>query len=174
MNYSRTFQVGKKENERYNLYSIKRKTLIMSMIVFIAITIMVTFEQLKSNNTVFFALLTGIGLGLAGIVFFNLVNIFLIKYKLYSSYKSGKIKAFKQHIMMNESGIHAKTDHGSVDVPFHQISGVQETRQAYYIFITTGQTYVYPKDQMKGETEFQKVRSVFKENIPVGKLRLRV
>jgi hypothetical protein len=173
MNYSKTFQVGRKDNERYNLYSMKNKTMIMGMIVFFTIAVMVTLVQVKSRIIILYALLIGTGLGLVGIVLFIAANLAIVKYKLFSAYKSGKIKPFKQHIVMNESGVHAKTENGTIDVPFKHIVGVQETKQAYYIYITAEHTYVFPKDQMKGETEFQKVRSIFKANMPSGKLKLK-
>lgn len=172
MNYSTTFQVGKKDNERFNLYSIRRKTIIMSMIVFVVITVMVTLVQ-RNNGTIFiYASLIGMGLGLAGIIFFIVVNYAIIKYNLYNFYKRGRIKPFRQNIVMNESGIHAKTENGSVDVPFNHIGSIHETKHAFYIFITSEHTYVFPKDQMKGETEFQMVRSIFKANMPSDKLKL--
>jgi len=73
---------------------------------------------------------------------------------------------------MNESGIHAKTDSGFVDVAFDHIGGVQETKHAFYILITPVHTYVFPKDQMNGETEFQSIRNIFRANMAVGKLKL--
>lgn len=172
MNYSTTFQVGKKDNERYNLNSIKRKIITMSMIVFIAITIMVTIVQLNSGNILFNALLIGTGLGLAGIVFFTIVNIAFVKYNIYSFYKNGRIKPFKQNIVLDESGIHASTKAGSVDVLFEHIRGVHETKHAFYINITPEHTYVFPKDQMKGETEFQTVRGIFSAYMKADKLKL--
>ncbi len=172
MNYNKTFQVGKKDNERYNFYSMKRKTFTMSIIVFIVITIMVTLTQLNSGTVFIYASLIGIGLGFVGILFFFIVNFVLVKYKLYSFYKNGRIKPFKQHIVMNESGIHAKTENGSVDVAFEHIGGVQETKHAFYILITPVHTYVFPKDQMKGEVEFRSVRDIFRANMAAGKLKL--
>ena len=172
MNYNKTFEVGKKDNERYNFYSMKRKTITMSMILFIVITVMVTLTQLTSGAGFIYASLIGIGLGLAGILFFIIVNFVLVKYKLYSFYKRGRIKPFKQHIVMNESGIHAKTENGFVDVAFDHIGGVQETKHAFYILVTPEHTYVFPKDQMKGETEFQTIRDIFRAKMAAGKLKL--
>ncbi len=172
MNYNKTFQVGKKDNERYNFYSMKRKTITMSVIIFILITVMVTLTQLTSGTGFIYASLIAIGLGLAGILFFVIVNVVLVKLKLYRFYKNGTIKPFKQHIVMNESGIHAKTDSGFVDVAFDHIGGVQETKHAFYILITPVHTYVFPKDQMNGETEFQSIRNIFRANMAVGKLKL--
>jgi hypothetical protein len=173
MNYSTTFQVGKKDNERYNLYSMKRKTIIMSMMVFVVITGMVTVVQLNSGIIFNYALLIGIGLGLAGIIFFIVVNFAFVKYNLYSFYKNGRIKPFKQNILMNEEGLHATTENGSVDIPFQQIGGVDETKHAFYISITKEHTYVFPKDQMKGEIEFQTVRNILRANMPGVKLKLQ-
>lgn len=172
MNYIKTFQVGKKDNERFNLYSIKRNTITISVIVFIIIVIMVTLIQINSGNIFIYASLIGIGLGLAGLLFFILVNFAFVKYKLYSFYNSGKIKPFKQHIVMNESGIHAKTENGSVDVPYNHIGSVHETKHAFYIFITIEHAYVFPKDQMKDKIEYQTVRSIFRANMPTDKLKL--
>lgn len=172
MNYNKTFEVGKKDNERYNFYSMKSKTITMSMIVFVLITVLITLTQLTRKIALSEALSKGLLLGFVGVVFFVIVNFVLVKYKLYSFYKRGRIKPFKQHIVMNESGIHAKTENGFADITFDCIGGVQETKHAFYILVTPEHTYVFPKDQMKGETEFQTIREIFQANMAAGKLKL--
>ncbi len=172
MDYNRTFEVGRKDNERYNFYSIRRKTLIMSVIVLIIITFSVTLVQLTKGNVLFQALFAGIGFGLSGIVFFIAVNYILVKYKLYILYKNGSIKTFRQDIILNDNGIHAKTERGSVDVPFLKIKEVTETKHAFYIAITAEHVYVFPKDQMKGEKEYQEIRHVFRQGMAADNLKL--
>lgn len=174
MNYSKTFEVGKKDNERYNLYSVKRKTMMMSFMVFIITMVMVTFVQRTRGNTYYYALLIGIGFGTAGILFFIVTNLLVIKYKLHIFYKRGKIKSFKQQIVMDNIGIQARTENGSVHVPFDRISGVNETKHAFYIYVTMDHVYVFPKDQMNGKTEFDEVRNILRAGLPSDKLKLFV
>ena len=172
MSYNKTFEVGKKDNERYNFYCIKRKTIIMSIMVFVIITISVTLVRLTKGNLLLQASLAGIAFGLAGIVFFIAVNYILVKYKLYFLYKNGSIKTFRQEIIMNDSGIHAKTERGSVDVPYPQIKGVTETKHAFYISITAEHVYVFPKNQMNGEAEYMEIRNEFRQGMAKDKLKL--
>jgi hypothetical protein len=143
------------------------------MIVFVVITVIVTMVQLNSGIIFNDASLIGIGLGLTGIIFFIVVNLAFVKYNLYSFYKNGRIKPFKQNILMNGEGLHATTENGSVDIPFQHIGGVNETKHAFYFFITKEHTYVFPKDQMKGELEFQTVRKILRANMPEVKLKLQ-
>lgn len=172
MSYNKTFEVGKKDNERYNFYCIQRKTIIMSIMVFIIIVFSVTLVQLTKRNLFLEASLAGIAFGLAGIIFFITVNYLIVKYKLYILYKNGSIKTFRQEIILDDSGIHAKTERGSVDVFYSQIKGLTETRHAFYISITTEHVYVFPKDQMNGETEYQEIRNEFRQGMAKNKLKL--
>lgn len=144
----------------------------MSIIVLIIITVSVTLVQLTKGNTFLQALLSGMGFGLTGIVFFIAVNYILVKYKLYILYKKGSIKAFHQDIIMNDNGIHAKTERGSVEVPYPKIMGVTETKHAFYISITDEHVYVFPKNQMNGETEYQEIRNEFRQGMTTDKLKL--
>lgn len=172
MNYTKTFEVGKKDNERFNFYSMRRKTIMMSSMVFVVIAFMVTLTQLTKGDLLINALLIAIGYGLAGILFFIAVNYILVKLRLSLVYRRGKVKPFKQDIILNESGIHAKTDHGSVHVTFDKILGVNETKHAFYIYINTEQVYVLSKDQMFGEKEFNEVRDILKAGISLDRLKL--
>lgn len=172
MNYTNTFEVGKKDNERFNLYSMRKKTIMMSSMVFIVITFMVTLTQLTKGNYFINASLIGIVYGLAGILFFIGVNYIMIKLRLNLVYRRGKIKPFKQDIILNEGGIQAHTDSGSVHVTFDQICFVNETKHAFYIHINTEHVYVFPKDQMIGEKEIKVVRDIIKSGISHDRLRL--
>jgi hypothetical protein len=173
MNYHKTFEVGKKDNERFNLFSMKRKTIRMSVMVFLMISFMVTLTQLTRDNQMIYALLAGIGYGIAGILFFVIMNLLLVKYRLYLFYKRGSIKPFRQQIEMNEKGIRAKTENGSVEVTFDQIGGVRETKHAFYILVTAEHVYVFPKNQMIGEEEFCEIRNIFKAGISADRLQLQ-
>lgn len=172
MVYHKTFDIGKKDNERYNLYSMKRKTIRMSSMVFLVITFMVALTQLTRGNQPSYAVLNGVAYGIAGILFFMMVNYLLVKFRLNLLYKRGSIKPFRQQIEMNEKGIHAKTENGSVHVNFDQIGGVKETKHAFYITVTPEHVYVFPKDQMSDEKEVRDVRDVFKAGISLNKLKL--
>ncbi len=173
MNYHKTFEVGMKDNERYNLFSMRRKTVRMSVMIFLMISFMVAFTQLTQANRFIYSILFGIGYGIAGILFFVIVNLLFVKYRLYLFYKRGSIKPFTQQIEMNEKGIRAKTENGSVEVVFDQISGVRETKHAFYILVTTEHVYVFPKKQMVGEEEFCEIRSIFRAGIPANRLKLQ-
>ena len=172
MNYHKTFEVGKKDNERFNLFNMKGKTFRMSSMVFLVITFMVTLTQLTKGDQLIYALLKGAGYGILGILFFISVNYILVKYKLYLFYKKGNIKPFQQQIEMNESGISAKTESGSVHVTFDKIGGVRETKHAFYIFVNAEHVYVFPKNQMVGPEEFEAVRNIFKAGISSDRLKL--
>lgn len=172
MNYQKTFEIGKKDNERFNSYSMKRKTLQMSSMVFLVITFMVTLTQLTKGNQLLNATIYGVAYGIAGILFFVITNLLLIKFKLYRIYKKGSIKPFKQQIEMNEKGIHAKTENGSTFIAFNQIGRIHETKHAFYLHINMELVYVFPKKQMSGEEEIKKIRSIFKESISMDRLRL--
>lgn len=171
MKYQKTFEIGKKDNERFNLFSMKRKTFRMSSMVFLMITFMVILTRLTKGSQMFYAVLIGVLYGIAGILFFLIVNYLLVKGRLYLFYKRGSIKPFKQQIEMNETGIYAKTENGSVHVTFDKIACVRETKHAFYIMITTELVYVFPKNQMIDE-EFKEVRDLFKAGISMDRLKL--
>lgn len=173
MNYLKTFEVGIKDNERFNRFSMRRKTIRMSAMVFLMISFMITLTQLTRGVQLIFALLIGSCYGFAGILFFVSVNLLLVKYRLTLFYKRGCIKPFKQQIEMNERGIHAKTENGSVDVSFNQIGGVRETKHAFYILVTADHVYVFPKNQMTGEEEYCEIRTIFRAGISADRLQLQ-
>lgn len=172
MNYHKTFNIGKKDNERFNLYSMKRKTLRMSGMVFLVITFMVTLTQLTEGNRFSNSILNGAAYGIAGILVFVIANYMIVKLRLSLFYQKGKIKPFIQQIEMNEREIHAKTENGSVHVIFDQIGGVKETKHAFYITVSPEHVYVFPKDQMSDEKEIRDVRDIFKAGISLNKLKL--
>lgn len=173
MNYHKTFEVGMKENERFNLFSIRRKTFQMCSMVFLMISFIVTLTQLTRGNRFICSLLIGSGYGIAGILFFIIANLLLIKYRLHLFYKKGKIKPFVQQIEMNEKGIHAITENGFAQVVFDQINGVRETKHAFYIFVTAEHVYVFPKNQMIGKEEFCEIRNIFRAGISADQLQLQ-
>jgi hypothetical protein len=133
---------------------------------------MVALTQLTRGNQPGLAILNGIIYGVAGILFFLIVNYVFVKFRLYLFYKKGSIKPFQQQIEMNESGIHAKTENGSVHLTFDKIGGVHETKHAFYILVTTEHVYVFPKNQMIGEKEIREVRDIFKAGISLDRLKL--
>lgn len=172
MDYHKSFEVGKKDNERFNLYSMKSKTIRMSSMVFLVITFMITLTQLTRGRQLFYAVLIGIGYGTAGIVFFVAFNYLVVKLKLTLFYRRGSMKPFQQLIDLNDRGLHAKTEQGSVHLTFDQIRGVRETKHAFYIFVTAEHVYVFPKNQMNGREEYSEVRNIFKDGIPMKRMKL--
>lgn len=172
MDYHKSFEVGKKDNERFNLYSMKSKTIRMSSMVFLVITFMITLTQLTRGRQLLDAFLIGSGYGAAGILFFAAVNYLLVKLRLALFYKKGSMKPFQQQIELNDRGLHAKTENGSVQLTFDQIRGVRETKHAFYIFVTAEHVYVFPKDQMTGKEEYLEVRNILKTGIPMERMKL--
>lgn len=172
MDYHKTFEIGKKDNERFNRYSMKSKILRMSSMVFLVITFMIMLTQLSRGRQWLDAVIIGIGYGAAGVLFFAIVNYLLVKLRLVLLYRRGSLKPFKQQIELNELGIHAKTENGSVHLTYDQIHGVRETKHAFYFFVTLEHVYVFPKVQMSGKDEYGELRRILKTGIPIERMKL--
>jgi hypothetical protein len=58
-------------------------------------------------------------------------------------------------------------------LPWNRIVSVQETRNAFYIFISDTHANVMPKDQISSEAEVANLRSQFSKNLDKPRLKLK-
>lgn len=111
------------------------------------------------------------------VVAMALVTVFLV------ISTAGKVKAqirrsgretYVQETEINGFGVHVTVDKKKAKLAFENLVRVQETKKAFYLFLSDSQAWILPKGQMEDpDGESGQLRELFRTVVERGKLRLK-
>ena len=171
--FSGQFTITKKDNLRYNFYSMRKKLLSTSLLVFVIIGAMIGFLRYGQGYGVTSSLVNALITAVVGTALLLAINIVATVLRMNSFYKQKKLSDFSVTFTADDTGIHAVSDRGNADLEWNRIVAVRETRSAFYIFITDSYANVMPKDQSTGEQEFDKLRKLLYKHVPNNRLKIK-
>ena len=85
--------------------------------------------------------------------------------------RSGR-ESYVQETEINGFGVHVAVGKDKARMEFMDLLRVQETRRAFYLFLSEDQAWILPKAQME-EGEPEQLRRIFSTVIEKGKLKLK-
>ncbi len=171
--FSGQFTITKKDNLRYNFYSMRKKLLSTSLLVFVIIGAMIGFLRYGQGYGVTSSLVNALITAVVGTALLLAINIIATVLRMNSFYKQKKLSDFSVTFTADDTGIHAVSDRGNADLEWNRIVAVRETRNAFYVFITDSYANVMPKDQSTGEQEFAKLRKLLYKHVPNNRLKIK-
>ncbi len=173
MQFTNHFTITKKDNTRYNFYIMRKKLISTSVIVFVIIAAMLTLMRYAQGSSIQSAITNALLMAVFGTVLLLAINVLTTVIRINNFYKQKKLVDFSVEFTVDKNGIHAKSDRGDSDLPWNRIVSVQETRNAFYIFISDTHANVMPKDQIQSETGIATLRSLFEKNLDKPRLKLK-
>jgi hypothetical protein len=173
MPFANHFTITKKDNLRFNFFLMKKKLIATSITVFVIISAMVGLIRYAQGAPLGVAVLRALLLGLGGTALLIAVNAVSTVMRLNNLYRQKKLLDFSVDFTVDAAGIHARSERGDSDLPWSRITSVQETRHAFYIFITDTHANVMPKDQLKSGADVAALRGLFQKHLDAPRRRLK-
>lgn len=171
--FSQAFTITKKDNLRYNFFLMRKKLIATSALVFVIIVAMIGLLKYAQGASVSLALINAFVMAVAGTLILIGINLVTTVVRMNGYYKQKKLSDFTVTFTTDKDGIHAKSERGDSDLPWNRIVEVQETRHAFYVFITDSHANVLPKDQFSSEAEVAVFRALLEKNMEVTRLKLK-
>lgn len=171
--FSQAFTITKKDNLRYNFFLMRKKLIATSALVFVIIVAMIGLLKYAQGASVSLALINAFVMAVAGTLILIGINLVTTVVRMNGYYKQKKLSDFTVTFTTDKDGIHAKSERGDSDLPWNRIVEVQETRHAFYVFITDSHANVLPKDQFSSEAEVAVFRALLEKNMEVTHLKLK-
>ncbi len=82
--------------------------------------------------------------------------------------------SYVQQTRIDGFGVHVTVDKDSAKLPFEKIHLVQETKDAFYIFLTADQAWILPKAQMEDtDAECAALRGIFTRVVAPARRKLQ-
>ena len=171
--FSGQFTITKKDNLRYNFFSMRKKLITTCILVFVIIGAMVGLLRYGQVYGLQAALLNGLLMAVSGTAILLAINIVATILRINNFYKQKKLTDFTVTFTADKSGIHAASDRGNSDLEWNRIVAVRETRNAFYIFITDSYANVMPKDQVTDARAFETLRKLLIQHVDARRLKLK-
>lgn len=171
--FSGQFTITKKDNLRYNFFSMRKKLISTSILVFVIIGAMVGLLRYGQGYGIQAAVLNGLLMAVSGTAILLVINVVATILRINSFYQQKKLTDFSVTFTADKTGIHAISDRGNADLEWNRIVAVRETRNAFYIFITDSYANVMPKDQSTGEESFALLRKLLYQHVDKNRLKIK-
>ena len=171
--FSGQFTITKKDNLRYNFYSMRKRLTTTSILVFVIIGAMVGFLRYGQGYGLAASLTNGLLTALIGTAALVAVTLTATVLKVNSYYRQKKLTDFTVTFTADQTGIHAVSNRGNADLDWNRIVAVHETRNAFYIFITDSYANVMPKDQSTDAKAFEALRKLLVQHVDKSRLKLK-
>ncbi len=173
MHFTNHFTITKKDNTRYNFYIMRKKLISTAIIVFVIIAGTLALMRYAQGLAIQSAIANALLMAVFGTLLLLAVNVVTTLMRINSFYKQKKLVDFSVDFTVDKDGIHAMSDRGNSDLPWNRVVSIQETRNAFYIFISDTHANVMPKDQISSEAEIANLRSLFSKNLDKPRLKLK-
>ena len=173
MQFTNHFTITKKDNTRYNFYIMRKKLISTAIIVFVIIAGTLALMRYAQGLDIQRAIANALLMAVFGTILLLAVNVVTTLVRINTFYKQKKLVDFSVDFTVDKDGIHAMSDRGNSDLPWNRIVSIQETRNAFYIFISDTHANVMPKDQIPSEAEIANLRSLFAKNLEKPHLKLK-
>ena len=171
--FSHTFTITKKDNLRFNFFLMRKKLIATSALVFVIIAAMIGLLKYAQGASVSVSLTNALVMAVLGTLILIGINLVTTVVRMNGYYKQKKLSDFTVTFTTDKDGIHAKSERGDSDLPWNRIVEVQETRHAFYVFITDSHANVLPKDQFSGAAEVAVFRALLEKNMEATRLKLK-
>ena len=171
--FSQAFTITKKDNLRYNFFLMRKKLIATSALVFVIIAAMIGLLKYAQGASISLALINAFVMAVVGTLILIGINLVTTVVRMNGYYKQKKLSDFTVTFTTDKDGIHAKSERGDFDLPWNRIVEVQETRHAFYVFITDSHANVLPKDQISSVAEVAVFRALLEKNMEATRLKLK-
>jgi len=171
--FSGQFTITKKDNLRYNFFSMRKKLAATSVLVFVIIGTMVGFLRYAQGMPLSAAVVNALLLAVMGTVILIAINVITTVLRINSMYQQRKLTDFTVTFTADQTGIHAVSSRGNSDLEWNRIFAVHETRNAFYIFITESYANVMPKDQIPDARAAEAFRALLVEHVEKNRLKIK-
>ena len=181
MNYKREFTIGYREIRDRNRHQTLFKgpkghpgLLGMAGLALAAALVVLLYmpEHLRSNpvskwGTFVFAFAAAFLL----FIFFGILRSDIQTKKAVNKQRE---QSYRQEISIDAFGVHVSVNKKTADVGYDKIVRVEETKKAFYVFITPVDGWILPKEQMEDPVEDSRtIRSLFNAVMMSKDLRLQ-
>ena len=174
MEYKGHFTISKKDNIDFNFLLMKNRLIRSTVIVFIVIVMLVTLlNYALKAMPLQGALLQGLLMGGIGIVLMLAINIGSMYTRINAMYRKNQIQDFTFDVVVDKNGFHAKSNRGDSDIPWERILSLQETKNAFYVFITENNANVLPKSQMQLPADAARIRQIAEKFLPANRCKCK-
>lgn len=174
MEYQGHFTITKKDNIDFNFLLMKKRLISSTIIVFIVVVMLVTLlNYALKAMPLGSALMQGLLMGIIGIVLMLAINIGSMYTRINAMYKQKKILDFTFDVTVDKTGFHARSSRGDSDVPWERILSIQETKNAFYVFITENNANVLPKSQMRLPADAELIRKLAAKYLEASRCKLK-
>ncbi len=172
MSFSGTFTITKKDNIQYNYFRIQRALVGVAVVTFVALAVLITLVRYSLRVTVASALSSALLIAAAGVVLIVAINMISVVMRVNGLYRQGRMSDFTVQYIVDQTGIHAKSERGDTFFQWQQILLAKETRHAFYLTAEENHTAVIPKAQIKNDGEINALRAIFKKYLPADRVKV--
>ena len=176
MNYKRTFTIGKKDIWRfYTMLALKKwGKLAVLMGLVGALTVQLYAPVLRLPDSIILRILASVA---GAVLVTGLIVLYLVIYsrsKVLERLRRNGTESYEQEVEINGFGFYVQAHGKQSKVGFDKLLKVQETANAFYVYMTLIQAWILPKDQMEnGEEEFRQLRTFFSTVMESKRLKLK-
>ena len=171
MTFSGTFNITKRDNIYYNHFRMQKKLFGIAVLTFVILTVMISLVRYSLGVSIENSLASALLIAAAGVVLIISVNIVSACLRVNNLYRQGRMSDFTVHYVVDQSGIHAKSERGDTDFEWNQILFAKETRHAFYLVAGENRAVVIPKKQIQNDGECNALRALFRKYIAAGQVK---
>ena len=176
MRYSRDFTITRRDTEIfYQMLVLRRWSKgILGFAVVGALVLKLYMDWLGfALGTAGMALMMVLG-GLITAVFITLGVLWRTRGNVAKLMRKNGRESYVQQMRIDGFGVHVTVNGESAKVGFDKLVRVQETREAFYLFVTDNDAWIMPKAQMENsEEECCAIRSIFSKVVAPMRLKLQ-
>lgn len=172
MSYQRDFTIGLRETQDFYLSLVLgrwRKGIAGFALVGALAALLYTLNAAFSLPVQAVIVLAG---AVAGAVITVLVLVFSTLTRVREQVRRSGRESYVQETQINGFGVHVTVGKDRARMEFMDLLRVQETRRAFYLFLSENQAWILPKAQME-EGDCEVLRRLFSTVIEKGKLKLK-
>lgn len=174
MSYRRNFTIGPKEAAGlYQMLALKKwRKGAFGFGLAGALTAWMYLTRLELPLPV--RVLIAAGTALAVTAFFLLALLLRVQWEVRAQARRSGKASYLQETEIDGFGVRVTVGKDKARLTFEKLARVQETRRAFYLFLSDAQAWILPKSQMEDpEAESGELRKIFRMVIERGRLQLK-
>lgn len=173
MTFSGDYTIDQTTNTRFNLFVMRKQMLVLSVLVFILVTVALFIVRLVRGQDLGLAVWRSLFAGALAALVMCLASYLLLKRRIARLYSEGKLQNIRLHVELSEKGLLTDLgEKGSNLVPFAEMLSISETTNAFYFFLNGHIANLIPKDQFEKQEDTNTIRAILHAYIAPEKLHL--
>lgn len=172
MSFSGKFTITKQDNIQYNYFRMQRKLTGLAAMTFVILALLIALIRYGQGVSIQSAVLGALAVAAGGAALLIGFQMLSVVFRVNGLYKKGTMSDFTVHYVVDQTGIHAKSERGDADYAWKQILLARETRHAFYLIAGKDRAVVVPKGQLAGEKELNALRALFRKYVAAGRAQV--